>query len=148
MNCRTLPQKLGYEWPNLKDFFWVHTCPVGSRPHGPTHARPANGGPPRLENLFPKEGQVADGSERCYITDDVKAKRSPRHRVSHESSDFIDFFWRNTTPESLKLNDLSVSRSSLSKQEEPVELPHLTRLSVHNATFGYVLSLLNLPPLK
>ena len=60
----------------------------------------------------------------------------------------VKFFRRNTSLESLELNDLDIWGPPASCREKPIELLHLTKLSVHNATCGSMLSLLNLPPLK
>jgi hypothetical protein len=143
MNCRTFLQHLGCEWSNLKEFVWVDTCPVDSSPHGPTHPRPANGGLPRLKNLSVRGGFRWPMNVAIQLT--TFKLTGP---INLESSDLTDFLRRNTSLESLELNNLNVSRPSKSKREEPIELLYLTKLAVRNATFGCVLSLLNLPSLK
>jgi len=60
----------------------------------------------------------------------------------------IEFFRRNASLESLELTNLDVQIQSDCYREEPIELPHLTQLSVRNATCGCMLSLLNLPSLN
>ena len=104
---------------------------------------PADGGLPKLKNLSVEGGFKWPMNVVTQLT--TFKLTGP---VGLEASDLIDFFRRNTSLESLELNNLNVSRSPQSTREEPIELPHLTKLSVRNAMCGCALSLLNLPPLK
>jgi hypothetical protein len=143
MDCQTLRAQLGCEWSDLKELVWVDTCPRGPGVHGASLGSPVPGGLPMLKIL---------SIEKCInwpinvATHLTKFKLKGPMRL--ELPTLIEFFRRNTSLESLELMDLDVWRPPNSYREEPIELPHLTELSIHNATCGCMLSLLALPSLN
>ena len=143
MSCQTFAQKLGCEWPSLKEFVWVDTCPTGSSLHGWTHAQPADGRLPSLKNLSVEGGIMWPVIVATQLT--TFKLKGP---FDINCSDLVHFFRSNPSLESLEFNNLHVSRSSRTRREKPIELPYLTKLSANNATFGCVLPLLKAPSLK
>jgi hypothetical protein len=104
---------------------------------------PANGGLPRLKNLSIERGFEWPMNVAVQLT--MFKLKGP---IDLKLSTLADFLRRNTSLESLELDDLDVSRASRSEREEPIVLPHLTRLSVCHATCRHILRLLDLPSLK
>ena len=143
ISCQNFLQHLGCEWPNLKEFVWVDTCPMISGSHGRIHVHPVNSGLPRLKNLSIEGGTTCLMNVATQLT--TFKLTGP---INLESSDLINFFRRNASLELIQLNNLSVSKPSRSRREEPIKLPYLTKLTIHDAAVGCVLSLLNLPSLK
>ena len=142
MGCRAFTQQLGYEWPGLVDFVWVDTCFSGSCPRGPIRLGSSNGGLLTLKNLSIERGIEWPMNVAVQLT--TFKLKGP---IDLESSALADFFRRNTSLRSLDLNNLNVLRSSHGRREQPIELPSLTKLAVHNMTSRHILSLLNLPSL-
>ena len=143
MDYRTFPQQFGCEWPNLTEIVWTDTRLVGSCPHGPIHTDPVNGRLPRLKNLSVKGGIDWPTNIATQLT--TFKLEGP---IDLDSSTFTDFFRRNTPLVSLELNNINISGSSHGRKEEPIELPHLTKLTIHRTTCRHILRLLNPSSLK
>ena len=143
MNCRAFMQQLGYEWPNLVDFVWIDPCLAGSCPHAPAYGGSVNVKLPRLKNLHIEGGIQWPMNVAAQLT--TFKLKGP---IELEASALTNFFRRNTSLQSLDLNNLNVLESSRNRRGQPIELLYLTKLSVHNATSGHILSLLTLPSLK
>jgi len=111
-------------------------CPPDSSIHKTSCANLRPGRLPRLK--------ILSIEKRFDRPTNVKLKGP----VGIELATLAEFFRRNASLESLELADLDVREPLSNRREEPIELPHLARLSVHKATRGCVLSLLNLPSLK
>jgi len=103
----------------------------------------ASGGFPRLKDL-----SVGGGIEWPMNVATKLTAFELRGPIDLRASALVEFFRRNTSLQSLGLNNLVVSKSSRSKGEEQTELPYLTKLSVRGTTPGHILPLLNLPSLK
>ena len=143
MDHRTFQQQLGYEWFGLKELVWVEVCPPGSRVHGANRTDLASGVLPRLKVLSVKGGINWSMNVATHLT--TFELQGP---MNLDLPTLVKFFRKNTSLESLKLDDLDIRGPPASCREKPIELLHLTKLSVHNATCGSLLSLLNLPSLK
>ena len=143
MDCQTLQEQLDCEWSNLEELVWVDTCPPGSSVHEVGRKSPVTSGLPRLKILS------IDGCINWSIN---VATHLTRFRLKGpmrlELPTLIQFFRRNISLETLELMGLDVWRSPENYREEPIELPHLTTLSIHRVTCQCILPLVNLPSLN
>lgn len=144
MDCQAFPQQLGCEWPSLGEFVWVDTCPLASSLHEHVHVGPVNGVLPRLKDLTIESGICGWPMNIATQLTTFKLKGP----VYLKPSALIDFLRRNTSLQSLELHTLDVPILSQDRREEPIELAHLTKLSVRDADCGHILALLNLSSLK
>ena len=143
MDCQTLREQLGCEWSNLEELVWVDTCPLGSSVHGVSRESPVPGGFPMLKIL--SIGGCINWSINAATNLTTFKLKGP---IRLELPTLIKFFRRNTSLQSLELMNLDVWGPPNSYRVEPIELPRLTNLSIHNATCGCMLPLLNLPLLN
>ena len=138
MECRSFQQLLGCEWPRLKAFVLVDDCSLGSSSHGGGYV----GGLPRLKVLSIDGGSNWPMKLATHIT--TFKLQGP---IKLELVTLAEFFRGNALLESLELTNLNVRVPSRYQEEEAIELPHLKRLLIRDATCGCVLALLNLPSL-
>ena len=143
IDCQTLREQFCCKWSELKELVWVDTCPHRSSVHGVSSKSPALGQLPMLK-ILSIEG-CFDWAINIATRLTIFKLKGPIHL---ELPTLIEFFRRNVSLESLELTNLDVQRPSDCYRGEPIELPHLTKLSVRNATCGCMLSLLNLPSLN
>lgn len=143
MDCQTLQQQFGCEWSNLDEIVWVDMCPPDSNVHRASYANLRPGGLSRLK-ILSLEKRINWPMNVVTQLTTFKLKGP----MGIELTTLVEFLRRNLSLESLELTDVDVRRPLNSKREEPIELPHLTQLSVHKGTCGSALSLLNLPSLK
>ena len=143
IDCQTLREQLCCEWSGLKELVWVDTCPSGLGVHEASRESPVLGGLPMLKILSIEGCMNWTISVATHLT--IFKLKGP---IRLELPSLIEFFRRNTSLESLELTNLDVQEPLNCHREETIELPHLTKLLVRNATCGCMLSLLNLPSLN
>lgn len=138
--CSTFRQLLGFEWPKLENFYWEDRCLDMT-----SHGRNIDGELPRLRYLSLKTGFKWPLTVAKNLT--TLKLEGP---MDLQLACFTDLLQRNTSLVSLEIIDVHVLGSPGPHQGKPIDLPHLTELSVCDAskTCGSALALLCLPSLK
>lgn len=143
MGCLTFQRHLRCEWPKLKALDFIDTCSQDSEFHQNGNKDPTQSNLSRLETLsiygrYNWPVKVATNLTTLKLMGFMEL----------ELTTLTEFFRRNTTLESLELANMTVRESPSYHREEPIELPHLVKLSVRGATCGSALALLNLSSVK
>ena len=135
MNCGHFHRLFGRDWPGLEKLNFFDMC-SGCRGVGLAHVA-------KLKVFVIEGGPSWPISVATHLTA-IELKAIEKL----ELKTLTEFFRMNTSLETLELTNLLVLEPSGWQMEEPVELPHLNKLTVCDATCGRTLSLLRLPSLK
>ena len=127
----------------MKEFVLIDSCPYGPGFHEDRYTRFANVGLPKLRALFIEGSPNWPINVATHLTV-FKLKGT----MSLELGTLAEFLRRNTSLSSLELTGLTLWKSSGWHREALIELPHLYKLSIRDATCGCALALLRLPSLK
>ena len=139
IDCRLFQRLLGCNWPNLRKLLLEDVCCLGSSSHGGSYDAQF----PSLKVLSIDGGSTWLMKVVTHLT--AFKLQGP---VDLDLATLAEFFRKNPSLESLELIGLSAWESPIYHQEEPIELPYLTELSVRNSGCGRALALLALPSLK
>ena len=141
MNCGPFSRLFGCEWPCLEEFVFIDTCSLPRSWHEGDHLPDYE--PPGLRVLSIGRSQNWPINTAAHIT--TLELRGP---MDLKFETLSGFFRRNLTLQTLELIDLDVLDLFDRHLEEPVELPHLNRLSVVNTACGRLPTVLRLPSLR
>ena len=139
--CQAFHQYFNFDLPNLEELVWEDVCVQHAITHNSNPPDPEHNWLPRLRHLSAKKTLYWPVEFTSGLT---TFKLEGHMTITPEK--LIAFLRRNPTLESLELINLHVPYHFL--PEEPVELDHLTKLSIQNVEHGHIFPYVTLPALK
>lgn len=140
-NCRVFHQYFDFDLPNLEELVWEDLCVEHAITHNSNPPDPEDNRLPRLRHLSVKKTLHWPVELTSGLT---TFKLEGHMTVTPEK--LIGFLQRSPALESLELINLHVPYHFLTGK--PIELDHLTKLSIRNVEHGHIFPYVALPALK
>ena len=139
--CQAFHQYFNFDLPNLEELVWEDLCVQHAITHNSTPPEPERDWLPRLRHLSVKRTLHWP----MEFTSGLTTFKLEGHMVV-PSDKLAGFLQRNPVLESLELINLHVPYQWL--PQKPVELHHLTKLSIRNVEHGHIFPHVVVPALK
>jgi hypothetical protein len=139
--CQAFHQYFNFDFPNLEELVWEDLCMQHATTHNSNPPDPEHNRLPKLRHLSVKKTFFWPVEFTSGLT---SFKLEGYMTVPPEK--LTGFLRRNPALESLELINLHVPYHFL--PDEPIELDHLTKLSLRNVEHGHIFPYIALPALK
>lgn len=139
--CQAFQQYFNFDLPNLEELVWKDFCMQDTITHNSNPPDPERKRSPRLRYLSVKNTLHLPAEFTSGLT---TFKLEGYMTITPEK--LTAFLQRNPALESLELVNLHVPYRLL--PQNPVELDHLTKLSIRNVEHGHIFPYVTLPALK